>query len=342
MRRLIIHAGFPKTGSSSIQHAIGLHIEELRAQGIYMFGKNMQIEIDGKHPGLPMWFLEDAAKNRTSEGSLSPTVLKGFELAGRDSTLIISSENLSQSSMPPLFTGIDNEVNVELVFYLRPQIEWIPSAWKQWSMKIGLSLEKFVEHCLSKGRPAFLSEIQGWDAALPNAKISVRPFFPNFLTGGNPPRDFFNIVGFENYNNERINEQINSSVDYSILHTMMRNSKNHFSSIHDIGIENNLAKILPKKYKKTNAIMLSNYYLNLIEKHYRNENLSILNNYTKIDDVKKYYSENFVPIHSDVISYMEMDEGDILTRCFALLKETVGNDRAVELLGNMLSELARD
>ena len=113
MKRLVIHAGFTKTGSSSIQHAIGSHLEALKEAGFYLFGREMQIAAEGGHPGSPIWFLEDAAEKFPPEKTLLPEIRRGFEEVGEGATLILTSENLSQNKMPRLFSGVDREFSVD-------------------------------------------------------------------------------------------------------------------------------------------------------------------------------------------------------------------------------------
>jgi hypothetical protein len=45
--------------------------------------------------------------------------------------------------MAQLFAGLDNQFEVWVIFYLRPQLQWIPSAWKQWGLKKGVPLSDF-------------------------------------------------------------------------------------------------------------------------------------------------------------------------------------------------------
>jgi len=93
--------------------------------------------------------------------------------------------------MAPLFAGLDNEFEVDVIFYLRPQFQWIPSAWKQWELKRGMSLNDFVAHCINTGRPRFKLGIETWRPALPSAALHVRLLIPELLTGRDPAGDFF-------------------------------------------------------------------------------------------------------------------------------------------------------
>ena len=69
----------------------------------------------------------------------------------------------------------DSKCDVSVIFYLRPQLQWIPSAWKQWGLKTGASRSDFVAQCLDSRTPAFKRDIETWKSTLPAANIHV-PF----------------------------------------------------------------------------------------------------------------------------------------------------------------------
>lgn len=342
MRRLIIHAGFPKTGSSSIQNAVGRYLPVLNERGFYMFGKDMRIGRDGVHPRLPLWFLEDAAKNYPNDRTLTERVRCGFAEVGDDATLLLTAENLEQVNMPRLFVGADQEAGVTVVFYMRPQTDWIPSAWKQWAMKKGVPLDAFVKHCLSNNRPQNLASLETWDKMLPSARITVRPFFRDVMVGGNPAADFFTLIGFESFDEESLSEPVNPSMDYSLLHVMMRNAKDLFEGIHDNKLERRLSGMLPEYARATNAPMLSNEVAAQVEEHFRDENLHILRTYGGIEDAEAFYRAHYLPSPTNGTSYMDADEAETLARGFRILMEAIGTERAANVLGSMIKDEAKD
>ena len=100
---------------------------------------------------MAIWPLEQAKRKRES---LTHRLSDGIGSATGPSTDlvgILSAENLANPQMAPLFAGLDNEFEVDVIFYLRPQFQWIPSAWKQWELKRGMSLNDFVAHCINTG-----------------------------------------------------------------------------------------------------------------------------------------------------------------------------------------------
>lgn len=342
MRRLIIHAGFPKSGSSSIQNAVGQYLPVLNELGFYMFGKDMKVGRDGIHPRLPLWFLEDAAKNYPHDQTLTERVRRGFAEVGDGATLLLTSENLEQANMPRLFVGADQDADVTVIFYMRPQADWIPSAWKQWAMKKGVPLGAFVKQCLTRNRPQNLASVETWARTLPSAKIIVRPFFRDAMVGGNPAADFFSLIGFESFDEGSLAEPVNPSMDYSLLHVMMRNAKDLFEGIHDNRLERRLSGMLPDYARSTNAPMLSDEAAAKVEAHFRDENLHILRTYGGIEDAESFYRDHYLPSPTNGTSYMDADEAEVLARGFRILMEAMGTERTAGVLGSMIKDEAKD
>ena len=128
--------------------------------------------------GTPIWCLEQARKHsenltRRLSAEIAPLLKrKGQHLA------ILSAENLANPGMADLLAGLDSQCDVSVIFYLRPQLQWIPSAWKQWGLKMGASLSDFVAQCIDTRTPAFKRDIESWKTTLPAANIHVRFFDP--------------------------------------------------------------------------------------------------------------------------------------------------------------------
>jgi len=126
--------------------------------------------------------------------------------------------------MADLFAGIDGECAVSVTFYLRPQLQWIPSAWKQWGLKTGASFSDFIAQCIGTRRPAFKRDIENWKSMLPRANIDVRFLIPELLAGGNQAQDIFNLLGLSEKEHHFEAEARNPSLDMSVLHVLSKNS----------------------------------------------------------------------------------------------------------------------
>lgn len=344
MTRLVIHAGFPKCGSSSIQCAIGQDLELLERQSIFLMGEELKIGRGGVHPRLPLWTFERESAVDTVGYSLTPRMLDTIDQLSREvenPTVVITSENLSQKSKARLFAGIDERLDVEVVFYLRPQCEWIPSAWKQWVLKAGTPLDRFVATCIQRGNPEFLASIETWERTLPNARITVRLLVRELMLGGNPADDFFQLLGVS-AGTTRIVGPINASIDYSLLHVMARAARDLFTGIHDNGVSDALAAALPAAYRKTNIAMLSNEMAARVTERFHKENMTILEKYCGGYGVPaaKLYEEHFVP-KPEPITYMDVDEIEVLCRCLGVLYEQEEFRPLIyKALGGLLKDVA--
>jgi hypothetical protein len=279
--------------------------------------------------GTPIWSLEQARKQSENlvaklSRELAPLVKrKGDHLA------ILSAENLANPGMADLFAGLDSQYDVSVIFYLRPQLQWIPSAWKQWGLKTGSSLSDFVAQCIDTRTPAFKRDIESWKSRLPAANIHVRFLIPELLAGGNPAQDFFNLLGVSEKGYEFESEARNPSLDVSVLHVLSKNP-HLFSDVHDNRLMLALTRALPKEFRSTNIEMLSAEQEARIEECFRDENRWLLNKYCGDADVDGIYRMHFMPRKADA-RYSDMTESQLIYRCLGIILESIAfsgqNDR---------------
>ncbi len=223
--------------------------------------------------------------------------------------------------MAELFAGLDSQFEVWVIFYLRPQLQWIPSAWKQWGLKSGIPLSDFVSQCIDSHSPAFRLGIETWKSTFPAAKLYVRFLIPGLHTGGNSAQDFFHLLGLSQDNYDIENEPRNPSLDVSILHVLSKNP-HLFSDIHDNSLTLGLTRALSKKFRSTNIQMLSAKEEARIEECFRDENHWLLNTYCSGTDVDQIYHTNFTPREAEV-RYSNMSEIDLIYRCLGIILESV-------------------
>jgi hypothetical protein len=321
MGRIIIHAGFAKCGSTSIQAALIHNFARLQQDGVSLFGKELRIAHTSADLGVPLWFLEHAREKGEPLAQRLSDELESVRVANGDRIGILSAENLSRPEMAPLLAGLDSRLEVSLIFYLRPQLEWIPSAWKQWDLKKGMSLSDFVSRCIRIRRPPFKLSIETWRNVLPAASVHVRFLIPELLSGGNPASDFFGLVGLSQDRYAIGEEPRNPSLDYSILHVLSKNP-HLFSSIHDNKLMKGLMRVLPAKFQSTNIQMLSRKEEARIEESFRDENLWLLKTYCSGIDVDHIYGTYFRPQEAEA-RYSNMTDLDLIYRCLGIILESI-------------------
>lgn len=331
--RLLIHAGFAKCGSASIRTAVFQNFRKLQKDNVFVFDKDLSLaQTAADLIGTPIWSLEQARKHsenvtRRLSAEIAPLLKrKGDHLA------ILSAENLANPGMADLFAGIDSRCDVSIIFYLRPQLQWIPSAWKQWGLKRGASLSDFVAECIDTRTPAFWSDIENWKSTLPAANIHVRFLIPELLSGGNPAEDFFNLLGLSRKEYKFESEARNPSLDASLLHVLSKNP-HLFSDVHDNRLMLALTRALPKEFRSTNIEMLSPEQEARIEECFRDENRSLLKAYCSDPDVDRIYRMHFMPRKAGA-GYSDMTESDLIYRCLGIILESIASSGGQSDRGN--------
>jgi hypothetical protein len=219
--------------------------------------------------------------------------------------------------------GLDSQCDVSVIFYLRPQLQWIPSAWKQWGLKMGAPLSDFVAQCIDTRTPAFRRDIESWKSTLPAANIHVRFFIPELLAGGNPAQDFFNLLNLSQQEYRFESEARNPSLDVSVLHVLSKNP-HLFSDVHDNSLTLGLTRALSKKFRSTNIQMLSAEQEARIEECFRDENRWLLKTYCSDRDVDRIYQAHFMPRKADA-RYSDMTESELIYRCLGIVLESIAS-----------------
>jgi hypothetical protein len=319
--RIIIHAGFAKCGSSSIQAALFHNFAKLQKDGFSIFDKELRIAAAPADLGVPLWFLEAAREKAEPLAQKLSDEIASVRGPNRNGVGILSAENLARPDMAPLFAGLDRQLEVSVIFYVRPQLEWIPSAWKQWGLKKGLSLSNFVSHCIQIRRPPFKLGIETWRNVLPAAKVHVRFLIPELLIGGNPAQDFFHVAGLPLDNYDIGKEPRNPSLDFSILHVLSKNP-HLFSGIHDNKVMKGLMRALPNEFQSTNIQMLSREEEARIEESFRDENLWLLKTYGSGIDADCIYNTYFKTRETEA-RYSSMTDLDLIYRCLGIILESI-------------------
>jgi len=322
--RLFIHAGFAKCGSASIRTALFQNFRKLQKDNVFVFDKDLRIARTAADLiGTPIWSLERARKHSENlTRKLSAETAPLLERKG-DNIAILSAENLANPGMADLFAGLDSQCDVSIVFYLRPQLQWIPSAWKQWGLKTGASLNDFVAQCIETRTPTFRRDIENWKRTFPAANIHVRFLIPELLSAGSPAQDFFTLLGLSGKEYVFESEARNPSLDVSVLHVLSKNP-HLFSDIHDNRLMLALTRALPRQFRSTNIEMLSEEQETKIEECFRDENQWLLNTYCCDADADRIYRTHFMPHEADA-RYSDMTESELIYRCLGIILESIAS-----------------
>jgi hypothetical protein len=137
MPKLTVHIGAGKTGSTAIQIFLMLNAETLAADGILVPPCNL---LKGSPvTGDQVFYFEaliDSAPDEARARFHAALDALLSEAPGPVKHIIFSAENLSNPWRGAhLFAGLSARFDIEIVFYIRRQDEYLLSAWQQWPSK---------------------------------------------------------------------------------------------------------------------------------------------------------------------------------------------------------------
>lgn len=146
MKRIYIHIGVGKTGTTAIQDSMMLHRKEIASQGVLypVTGLN-----DTAHHDLVQLWTEDFSSEYKV---IYSALLNEFEESLKD-TMFISSEKFCFASggfVEGVFKALDG-FEVKIIFYVRAQLQQIESTFLQWlrvGHPYGAGFDSFFENHL--------------------------------------------------------------------------------------------------------------------------------------------------------------------------------------------------
>jgi hypothetical protein len=207
MGTIVVHAGMPKTGSSSIQHWLADSAELLRSRrdiGL-MVVRNRVLEGE-QHARLQV---EEYTSGGANSGGFAAAYL-GFkrsrnllnrfvegvaELAGKYSTTVISSEYFAQffaaDDDDDFLAALDELAvvhRVRVAYYFRPQDACLEALWRQSGFRLSAPPSAFVAE--QADHLDYLSTHIAVSERAPRISFEMRPFRSDLLEGGSPVVDF--------------------------------------------------------------------------------------------------------------------------------------------------------
>ena len=135
--RLIVHAGMGKTGTTTLQRALGTSGPALTAQKARYLGMWFQRlgEAYGGFAGLLALSRTDAQTQRTLADRFADGLVQ--EAAQQDlTTFVLSNESIFERAevLRPFFLRLSERLELRVLVYLRPPRAWLPSAFAQWGL----------------------------------------------------------------------------------------------------------------------------------------------------------------------------------------------------------------
>lgn len=200
---VLIHAGMPKTGSTSLQEWLGANVRRLRREADVQVlaarpanasgGVRVRPPVTGRPDSTPLAELYN--REASLRGRLAERLCERLaEHASRARVTVISSEafagafwRVEDAFLSPL-TRLAEEHEVRVAYYVRPQDEAIEATWKQWGFRELVRPSQWVKRDWK--RLHYSETLQSVSAHAPRLSFEPRPFRRDLLVGGDVVEDF--------------------------------------------------------------------------------------------------------------------------------------------------------
>lgn len=232
-KRLILHIGGSKCGSSAIQDYLALNHAQMIKHGVLT--PDVSMGMDGPFKAQQIDFFEDMAAR---DDASAPIAQKLEALAAHMdekglSTLIVSAENLSARGAlaPDLARAAASFGSVEVIFYIRRQDDYLISAWQQWGLKTHPDIDSYLN---GEGRllADWLTLLAPWEDSFGQSRITLRPFRRDMLVDGDIVADFLSLFDLSDEGCLPLTKLSNRSFDEH-LGDMTHRIRDVFESPHD-------------------------------------------------------------------------------------------------------------
>lgn len=261
MKKLYLHIGYNKTGSTSIQQNLVLNAGKLLELGfLYPHDPKATYTQRIQHaplaaalPGMKLDWLTPRKKKTLSQAydDFSKAISqKQFE------ALIISSEGfgsprVTKSQIEWLKEEL-RDYDVKVIAYIRPQDSYLISAYQEKVKAGSKSPFEFAKH---KSMPSlkFSKRLSAWREVFGQNNVIVRPFVPSLWHGGDLFNDFLNILNIQGEDFAKA-PIANEGMDYRAIELLRRFNTLDFKSPNDrrkcVELCLNLEEYLPAGFTK--------------------------------------------------------------------------------------------
>lgn len=205
MGQVVIHAGRPKTGSTSVQAWLATRARWLWEQHgtrvvvarVGTPGSSAR-ELTLATPRLPRLEAGRLAKLYDARGArheLDEQLIGQLDARARRARLTVVSSEALAAGLHRLDEGFLSRLDelgqrheLRVAYYVRPQHTALEAAWRQWGFRSDQAPSRFV--ALRSGQLEYLDTWLGVRERAPSVSFEVRPFRPDLLRGGNVIDDF--------------------------------------------------------------------------------------------------------------------------------------------------------
>jgi len=219
--RIVFHIGHPKCGSTTIQAFLRANWMKVHAQGVGYLDWQLDLYHKKSEINPPVNYFKRMKEGEISAEDLSQRIERVIVDAKKKSmhTLIISAENLADPYFPAVLKRAIPELDVTVLYYIRRPDDWILSAWKQWQVKAGKSLQQFIDSHIASNEDFYRPVIQAWQAEFPSADYQINYLSRDMLRDGDLVTDAMHRIAIDTQGMTRV-ENENLSLDYDLLRVL--------------------------------------------------------------------------------------------------------------------------
>lgn len=251
MKRLVLHIGAGKCGSSSIQSYFATHFAKARAnedgetvayaaltQSCVLTGRDLRKAQDE----APYGYMSSVLLSEMQPDVFRRNLAKlGEQTRGVDVVLLSCEGWIQEAEMDCARLFTEAGVPVDLVVVVRPPVELMNSSWWQWGVWTGLPLEKWCKAQLSLAN--FHVMLSKWLALGIGSKVKA------IELSQNPIRELLRFLGFEPGKLPDA-EVRNAATDARLLRHLIRNKAHYGRAVHAPAIEFRLNGALELRREK--------------------------------------------------------------------------------------------
>lgn len=192
---VLLHIGSQKTGTTSIQRVLSGNAERLAAAGV-LYPSSGRPDDNSIQYGHHLLARESArlTQGKARETDAIPRLLAEIE-AKKPARVVISSEDFFHPDAPPAMAEAIGHITTDIVVYLRRQDEYLNAMYYTTlcADRHGLSPEEYAQtkvvRCLD-----YVAVLQGWAAAFPRARLTVRLYEPGQSARLDAVGDFLQVA----------------------------------------------------------------------------------------------------------------------------------------------------
>lgn len=251
MKRLVLHIGAGKCGSSSIQSYFATHFADAR---VNMAGETVAYaavmqnrvligrDLSQAQKESPYGYVSSVRMNEVRPDTLQANLAELKEKTPDVDIVLLSCEGWvheAKSEGAKLFAEIG--VPVDLVLVVRPPVELMNASWWQWGVWTGLPLERWCKAQLSLVN--FDAMLSSWMALGIGSRVRA------IELSQNPIHQLLGFLGFEPADLPEA-EVKNAATDARLLRHLIKNKIDYGRSVHQPAIEFRLNETLQLNAEK--------------------------------------------------------------------------------------------